>query len=96
MTEDEPRWKAGLRGSLEALTEWAFEKGPGLTEAGIEIVLPHIKAAEQRGREAADARLKAVREELANPLLHTRSPERAGERWVAQRVLNILDAPDPQ
>jgi hypothetical protein len=50
---------AGLRGTLEAITEWAFEKGPGLTEAGFQLVLPHIDAAYQRGvaeglREAAN------------------------------------------
>lgn len=45
----EPGWKSALRGSLEALTEQAFEKDPCLTEAGMEVVLPHIEAAYQRG-----------------------------------------------
>lgn len=52
MSKEEPAWKAELRGTLEAITEMAFEKGPGLTEVGLGLVLEHIKAAEQRGREA--------------------------------------------
>jgi hypothetical protein len=56
MDEEEPAWRAELRGTLEALTEWAYEKGPGLTKAGLDLVLSHIKAAEKRGRDAPSKR----------------------------------------
>ena len=66
MSTEEPAWRAELRGTLEAITEMAFEKGPGLTEAGLDLAVPHIQAAEQRGREAglreaAQAAMQAVK-----------------------------------
>ncbi|MFE5630623.1 hypothetical protein [Streptomyces sp. NPDC056543] len=39
----------------------------------------------------AEAAIERVRAELANPLLHTRDPERQGERWLAARILAALD-----
>lgn len=62
MDTEEPAWKAELRGTLEALTEWASEKGPDLTKAGLDLVLSHIEAAEQRGRQEA---LNALKGEIA-------------------------------
>lgn len=53
MSEEEPRWRAALRGTLDAITERAFEKGPGVTEAGMQLLDSHVAEAERRGREAA-------------------------------------------
>ena len=52
MNAREPAWRAELLGTLDAITEWSFEKGPGLTDAGMELVMTHIDAAYRRGYEA--------------------------------------------
>lgn len=51
--------------------------------AHVRIILPEL--------EEAQAAIARVRAELANPLLHTRDPERQGERWLAARIRAALD-----
>jgi hypothetical protein len=115
MSKEEPAWKAELEGRIadlfrvkdNALPEWTrmTRTADALGALIVDLVAPHILAAEQRGFQAGvnktgdsvgklRAKLAAVREELENPLLHTRDPERQGERWLAQRVRSIVNAPD--
>jgi hypothetical protein len=82
MDKEEPAWRAELRGSLEALTEWAFEKGPGLTKAGMEIVLPHILAAERRGRREAWDKAMDIADEAGAYLRRNYETEQSNGAYV--------------
>jgi hypothetical protein len=109
MSKEEPAWKAELEKDLAlALSASGIHSIHDRVMAGAAI-LPAawaaILAAEQRGFQAGvnktgdsvgklRAKLAAVREELDSPLLHGQDPERQGERWLAQRVRNIINAPD--
>jgi hypothetical protein len=100
MSKEEPAWRREVFREL-----YGRVTHPEIIPLLVNLVEPHILAAEQRGFQAGvnktgdsvgklRAKLAAVREELDSPLLHGQDPDRQGERWLAQRVRNIINAPD--
>lgn len=110
MSEEEPAWRAELR---EAIHGWdPYETEPPLRMEGglLDTILPHIQAAEQRGREAAlreaAKELETVATSLAarakrDPLAFVKGASDARYHsalcWnaAARRVLELIDPDKP-
>lgn len=59
MNEDEPAWRRELRAALERWDPYEVEAPMRMKGGLLDTVLPHIQAAEERGRREAAEKIRA-------------------------------------
>lgn len=90
MSKEGPAWKAELRSGLRQVI-----RGEINLHEFVDLAASHIKAAEQRGRGAADARLEAVKALHENDRWHcgTCADEFGGAaRWPCPTAQAVEDS----
>lgn len=60
MDEEEPAWRAELRAAIHRWDEWGVEVPLRMAGGLLDTLIPHIQAAEQRGRDESSRRWEGV------------------------------------